>query len=1051
MIDHYNAFISYRHADQDIKVAKAIQSDLEHFHVPRKIQKTTGLKKINRIFLDKDELGAASDLSAEISYALEHADHLIVICSTATRESAWVPREIEYFLRNHSRSQITTVLVNGEPEDVIPDILKYEDRTYQNEYGQEYTVRVPLEPLSCDYRLPRSKAKKLELPRLASKLLSCSYDELMNRRRAYKMRRLSLIFAAVLAVMLGFGGYLLYSRNKIRTNLEDSLRNQSLYLANESMFSSANEQRILALQLALEALPRDEEDLRPVTPQAMRALTDATLAYTTSYGYGIETTWNYRMPDRFEKDQCALSESGKELAAWDRNGDIKIWSTTSHEELFSMHDPYGVESVRFLPNGRILVCLVKGISVYQISDGTRLWTIPEDQYFYTYSSIQITSDDTMLVRASNLSGAVLQEISLSDGTVKKSYNLPAKIDDETLFYSKYLLSPDGKNLALTYETGDFKKQSLMLYELGSETYRSFSTDEVISSIFWGDSSHILVTSWNFDKGSSSSIGNSHYFQTDRITIRCIGTATMTERWNHEFISTDVATRSDFIALPKNEAVLYFHGNRAEIYRVSDGGKIANYNVNAPIIMAQDPDGDGWPFFVTSTGLLVFPNTTESANATEYFMNGLSDIFFRTGMGFIAHPANSSEILQYGLFIHDEEFSELQRGLDLNNAASFFMNDRVLAFLSVDPQKEGTTQTEDTILLSLADPNTGELMYQIPVQDEQQIYTFNTELLGTWGNHFYMGYPVTGDGYRILDVDLSSGETETIVLVKEESVSSDFCTLLDGKLYYCCRGGAENIQLYVYDLATGETTSHKIRDDLTHGNVWIAPVPIPLLNAVFLSINDEHYFVYLDGSPTKTPVLPEGWRSTQLAINVVDQRIALSDKSRVRITDLDGRETIDIACPSAPLGITFYNSGKKGEATMLLAACSSGTLYRYDAATGELLGKTDLTESLSNTNNVVFTFDTESHLLYMQNGDCMSVVDTEIWYEELYLRRCLGYHAPSDRFYAYAVPDSNTMTPGYFRHYSLEDLINKAESILQGTEMPDEVKAEYGIELNKEEP
>lgn len=103
MIEHYNAFISYRHAEKDIEVARAIQRDLEHFHIPNKIKKLSGIKAIDRIFLDKDELGTASDLSAEIAYALEHADYLIVICSTSTKESLWVPREIEYFLRFHTQ------------------------------------------------------------------------------------------------------------------------------------------------------------------------------------------------------------------------------------------------------------------------------------------------------------------------------------------------------------------------------------------------------------------------------------------------------------------------------------------------------------------------------------------------------------------------------------------------------------------------------------------------------------------------------------------------------------------------------------------------------------------------------------------------------------------------------------------------------------------------------------------------------------------------------------------------------------------------------------
>ncbi len=154
MIDHYNAFISYKHAPEDNRIAEAVHKGLERFHIPRKIRKKTGIKRINRIFRDKDELPITSDLSDSISNALEDADYLIVICSVNTKESAWVPREIDYFLKNHSKKDIFTVLVNGEPYDVIPDILKYEETVVTDEDGKERTVKVPTEPLSCDFRMP---------------------------------------------------------------------------------------------------------------------------------------------------------------------------------------------------------------------------------------------------------------------------------------------------------------------------------------------------------------------------------------------------------------------------------------------------------------------------------------------------------------------------------------------------------------------------------------------------------------------------------------------------------------------------------------------------------------------------------------------------------------------------------------------------------------------------------------------------------------------------------------------------------------------------------
>ena len=108
---HYNAFISYRHHPEDMKVAEQIQRQLERYRVPRVIRKQG--KRIGRIFRDKEELPITSNLSDDIYEALRNSDYLIVICSTHTRESTLVQREIETFLRFHDYSQVLTVLVNG--------------------------------------------------------------------------------------------------------------------------------------------------------------------------------------------------------------------------------------------------------------------------------------------------------------------------------------------------------------------------------------------------------------------------------------------------------------------------------------------------------------------------------------------------------------------------------------------------------------------------------------------------------------------------------------------------------------------------------------------------------------------------------------------------------------------------------------------------------------------------------------------------------------------------------------------------------------------------
>ena len=62
----YNAFISYRHSELDMFVAKKVHKGLETFKVPHAVAKKTGKKKINRVFRDQEELPSGSDLGDNI-------------------------------------------------------------------------------------------------------------------------------------------------------------------------------------------------------------------------------------------------------------------------------------------------------------------------------------------------------------------------------------------------------------------------------------------------------------------------------------------------------------------------------------------------------------------------------------------------------------------------------------------------------------------------------------------------------------------------------------------------------------------------------------------------------------------------------------------------------------------------------------------------------------------------------------------------------------------------------------------------------------------------
>ncbi|MBQ6469110.1 MAG: TIR domain-containing protein [Lachnospiraceae bacterium] len=356
----YSAFISYRHAPADIAAASEIQKRLERYPVPAAIRKKTGKAKIGRIFRDKEELPITSDLNEDITEALENADYLIVICSTSTKESMWVEREIRTFLKNHSKKEILTVLVNGEPYEVIPEILLTNTVERTAPDGTVFEETINYEPLSCDFRTGMKSARRTEIPRLAAALLGCKYDELVMRERQYKRRRLTAILAATGTLAAIALTYLIWSRAEIKKNYDlaqynyelseknyqlaqdnyeeaqrnygQALLNQSEYLSSESRDLLDDGDRLRAIELAMEALPSEKND-RPLSPKAEEALIVALNAYlppeTPDHKNAMTQIAEYRADGSIIRMDA--TENNKYLLALDSYGTVYVWDIDSAE------------------------------------------------------------------------------------------------------------------------------------------------------------------------------------------------------------------------------------------------------------------------------------------------------------------------------------------------------------------------------------------------------------------------------------------------------------------------------------------------------------------------------------------------------------------------------------------------------------------------------------------------------------------------------------------------------------------------------------------------
>ena len=364
---HYSAFISYRHNPRDIEVAKHIQQKLEHFKIPAQIAEQCGYSRFDPLFRDQEELEINSDLAGRINQALDNSDYLIVICSPSYNQSKWCLLEVESFLKNHDRDHVLCVLSEGEPPAIFPDTLCNYKKTVTDKSGKKKTVTVHSEPLACDYRGSFKDADRIELPRLASAMIGCSYDELVMRQEKYRRKKLTAILASAFAAAAIIISYLLYSNAVITRNYRQSLINESRLLSREALNQLDEADRYSALNSALKALEGD----RPQTDDAIYALSKAVNAYQTPYQY----TESWMIDVSADIQDFIISKDGKHIIYKDSDSLLHTVSMPTHEEQTSFFLGKNVYSFEEGKAGQLLAYVDGSLVCTDYLTGEILWEI----------------------------------------------------------------------------------------------------------------------------------------------------------------------------------------------------------------------------------------------------------------------------------------------------------------------------------------------------------------------------------------------------------------------------------------------------------------------------------------------------------------------------------------------------------------------------------------------------------------------------------------------------------------------------------------------------
>lgn len=1038
---HYNAFISYRHHPDDIRVASEIHRALEHYKVPKAIRKKS--KGITRLFRDKDELPITSNLSSDITRALRNSDYLIVICSTHTCESAWVQREIETFLQTHDRSKVLTVLVDGDPYETIPEILLAEERV-DPVTGQ--VKKVPIEPLSCDWRIGKRKAKREELPRLAAALLNCGYDELRQRERQYRTRRMVAGFSAALAASLCLTAYFVYTSLKIQQaneqlqdanvriqdNLDQALENQSKFLATASEEYLDEGDRLSAIALALEALPA-YEGARPYVASAEMALSSAVGAYQAN----LEIMTDGAFTCDANVSIFQLTDDGSLLYIVDQRHILTVWDTHTFERLATCdlgYSPYcwdATASGNFISRGymdNVLKCISpEGKLLWSTTGCDGMAFLDDKSVVMVYKRENDTQDwykqvSTIYFLDADTGAEVRDSIRITDPSGNDGYVYFTQETYDSAFPVTLSFSfTSGYNVgALDLETGECALLVTDRYMIdrsaitaeGNILVRSMLENDTFTGSFY----NILVTG-----------------QEDTVT-QCFDGETYELLWEtviSTYTSDDCTTLQ---TIPGSSNILCQTGNAFHILDSTSGELLSQCETTSTCLWVEV--GETYTTAILRDGSLCKYNYEyNNCSTTRYFKEDLVQADANNGI--FVKPYLSSQVIVYAS-MRDENWQEFSGDFELS-VKNYAACGDLLA-------------VEDYYNLYLFDAGQKQLLWQAEMD-----YALSDRILGFTDDGASL--LVLGSNSTLLRYDARTGESQEVELPLKAngytlSNPGNFRLYRDQLLYTVKNYETEELYVFWLDLGTGSEQHWKLGKEVDPetGN-WFYQQTIPL------ALNDGHALVWENssaavyqvelGSREVRTVLTDAVSRPVVQCIGDDGLIAMALDNKAQLRNWDGEILLEIDLgDNQAVAFCMYED-------QLLILCNDGDIYRYDQS-GKLLSQTapivysnffsSITSDDYDPAEITWTFTDDGDLI-VNLLEAGNIIDCTSWTRKAFVPNCIAYLKELDVF----TTIRNDISPnsiGTYHRYTTEELMDMGKEALGTFVLSEDQKAAYGLSADE---
>ena len=1025
---HYNAFISYRHHPDDIKVAEQIHRGLEHYRIPKALKKTRDTKM--RLFRDKEELPITSNLSDDITRALENSDFLIVICSTHTKESLWVQREIETFLQTHEHSRILTVLVDGEPSDTIPQIL-YSKEDIDPMTGEKRTVLI--EPLSCDWRISRRRARREELPRLAAALLGCGYDELRQREKQYRTRRLAAVLSVAMAATLAFTSYVIYNsiqirkaneqlekaNIEIRNNLEQAQINQSQYLAGASQQRLEAGDRMMAMALAMAALP-ESEGQRPYVSQAEKALGEAVGIYIAEEQAGaVGCITCDALINLFE-----ATENRDRMFVFDQRHVLSVWDIATCRKLASVQTESSASKMLVTANDGLILQSNRNVSGYD-RDLNLLWQMDG------CSAVAMSEDRNMLL--ADKDNTVLFLDAQTGREVREALQISALPDEESTGWSiafrQETYDPD-QPLILEYNKSGYPTRIVLADAQSHEitALGSVPEDFEIRATGATEGGNILVLTANESGIWNGRFGEMMTSSQVPVQIRCF-TPAGEELWTTDMSTYSYSSERTLYAIPGTGRLFCQVDNLLLVLDAATGEVLSSCETGAMPVWVRPSETFALALLEDgSAGSFQYDGN--SFNSLPYFKEGIAAGF--GGKGYFVQQRNCPSILIYGSIMDRnwEMFDGTYNGLSKSSVAAG-------NYLAV--------HNYDAILVF--DVHQKKLIWSI-----EEASGLHFQLLGFTDNGAKFWF--CNNGREVVCVETENGEYQIHELPENVDGASLYYShsfrsfLKDETVWLQAMKQDTNAQ---YVLAFDTTTLQTSLAEACRAENGAGDSQTEILTAcedrAYFWENSERKLYEVRMQTGTSKIVLEGTESRPVVQFLNDGSTAMvAVDNRVIFADMTGEVlfTTDLVDTN---GVSAYRTENE-----ILLLADSGDFLRFDFA-GNKQNEIEGHQYTSFFRSLNYEFEPEQ-IQWSETGDgdifvnvfrSGNLINTDQWALRAWVPNCAAYLPEFDLFATSGKdPDTGENRFGLFVRYTPEQIREMAKEALGVFELTEEQKAQYGI-------